>query len=171
MKIPNGLPQFQDEKVLLVVAGKQDAVLYEVGNQKIERVDAFKIPTPHYSDSEGLFKTGGSGAVARSGAAKEIQDEDIIRDFLHLFKERIKKMTNFSKIYVFASEQTKNRIVPALPYMLRRKVGAIFSGNYFETNPLELLRKIGIAKNKPTGPTNKEAKRILDTWDQARNFA
>jgi hypothetical protein len=170
MKIPNEL-EFKDQNVLLIVAGKQDAVLYKAENENMQRLDAFKIPKPHYSDNEGNSRTRGRGITARSGAGKELRDEDIIRDFLHLFKERAKKLHDFSKVYIFAATKTKNRIASALPYTLQRRVSGVFSGNYFSINPIELVRKIWNSETKHPLPISLEAKEILDGWDKARNFA
>jgi hypothetical protein len=144
MKIPNKFKQFEDRPSIIIVAGRQDAAIYKCSGGFLERLDAFKIPTPHYSDREGAFKTRGRGVTTRSGGVREIRDDDIIRDFLSEFKKRIKKIAknDFDSVYITAPAKTKNRIKEILPTRLRQKVVSIIEGNYFYRHPLFILEKI-----------------------------
>ena len=110
MKIPRQFKQFHDEPALIIVAGRQDALLYSANNGMIDRVDAVKIPTPHYSDREGAFQTRRKGMIVRSGAPRELRDRDIIRDFIHELGKRMKKLSfSISKTYIFAPDQTDRK--------------------------------------------------------------
>lgn len=142
MKIPKALPQFEDKVAFIVVAGKQNAVFYKVSDGEIDRLDAFKIPRPRYSDHEGEFKT--RGGVGSSGSIKELRDQDIIRDFLREFKRRIKAIPEFSSMYIFAPDQTKNKIKSALPAQWREKLSGLIVGNFYYRHPLHILEKIPI---------------------------
>lgn len=131
MQIPKYLPQFKDQAVLLLVTGRQDAVLYHVRDGAIKRLDAFKIPNPHYSDHEGSATTG-----------ELVDTESIIRDFFHELKRRIKKTPEFSKLFIFAPAQTKNKISSVLPAEWQKKIESIFPGNFYSFHPLDLLKKL-----------------------------
>lgn len=169
MKIPNNLPQFNDEEVLIIVAGRQDAIFYKAGNGTLFRLDAFKIPTPHYSDHEGEFKKRGRGITLSSGGIRELRDEDIIRDFLREFKQRIKKICESSKIYIFAPNQTKNRITCVLPTKWQKKVWKVAEGNYYYCHPLYIIKRISqIEVRSPVLLIDPEAQKILKKSEQAR---
>lgn len=137
MKIPLHLAQFKEEDALLLVTGKQDAVIYRAAKGIMEKLDSFKIPRPHFSDNEGGFGR-------TQGSAKEIRDEDIIRDFMHELKIRLKKLgaDSFSVIYLFTPSEVKNRIKNALPTNLRNNIKLIVEGNFFRFAPIDLLVKI-----------------------------
>lgn len=142
MKIPRDLPQFDDGKTCIIIAGRQDAILYTAENGVISRLLNFKIPRPHYSDREGEFKTRGRGITISSGAVKELKKHDIIRDFIREFKQRIKRVPECVRIYIFAPADTKKKIVPALPKAWQKKVEKVIAGNYYYLHPLRVISKI-----------------------------
>lgn len=143
MKIPEPLHQFKDEDALIVVSGRQDAAFYEAQNGILTEIDSFKIPTPHYSDHEGEIRVSSRGAGIRSGGTRELRHQDIIRDFMHEFKRRIKKLpATFSKIYVFAPHQTKNKISDILFEWVQRKADTIIEGNFYYHHPLKVIGRI-----------------------------
>lgn len=175
MRIPQQLPQFKSEQTLIIVAGKQDAIFYKTENGFLEKIDIFKIPKPHYSDNEGYFIRRGRGVVMSSGAPRELDDRDIIRDFIHELKTRFKKIIfTPTKIYLFAPGRTKNVIRGALPAYWKKKLVSVVDGNYFYRHPLYFLRKIDeieIKKKNRIGERlvpEPEAERILEISRQAR---
>jgi hypothetical protein len=134
MQIPKNLPQFKNNAVLLLVTGRQDAVLYRACDGTIKRLDSFKIPNPHYSDHEGSATTG-----------ELVDTKSIIRDFFRELKRRIKKTPEFSKLFIFAPAQTKNKIGSVLPLDWQNKIESIFPGNFYSSHPLDLLKKLSLA--------------------------
>lgn len=161
MKIPRELPQFKDENAFIIVTGKQDAAFYKASDGIIEKVDAFKIPRPTYSDNEGIYRTKGRGVATSSGSAKELQDENVIRDFLREFKKRIRKISDFSTIYIFSPHQIKNRVRAALPNEWKMKVGALIEGNYYFRHPTFILKKLGETEMMPFSFPGSEARQIM----------
>lgn len=161
MKIPRELPQFKDETAFIIVAGKQDAAFYTASNGTIERTDAFKIPRPTYSDNEGIYRTKGRGVATSSGSAKELQDDNVINDFLREFKKRIKKVSDFSSLYVFAPQQTKNKIKALLPNQWDKKVAAVIEGNYYFRHPTFILKKLAEIELLPLSFPGSEARQIM----------
>ena len=130
MQIPNTLPQWNGETVLIVVAGRQDAVFYLISNGTIERLDAFEILNPHYSDHEDVVQ--------------EFNRQNIIREFLQEFRERTKRIPSFSKLFIFAPALTKNEIASVLPTGWNSKVKGVVEGNFYYSHPLELVRKLSL---------------------------
>lgn len=135
MKIPNHLNQFLEEESLVLVTGKQDAVIYKAFDGKLDKLDSFKIAHPHYSDDEGQFGRGGT---------KELRDSDIIRDFLKELVIRLKKLgsENYAALYIFTPSHVKNLVQEALPTNLRVKIRGVVEGNYFKLAPLDIIGKI-----------------------------
>lgn len=135
--------RYEGEGALFIAAGKQDAAIYLARGDSMERVDAFKIPTPHYSDNEGSYGVPGRGSVTGSGGTRERRDDDVIRDFIKEFKARIKKVGHpVESVYVLAPAQTKNRLAEALPAHLKGRLAKVIEGNHFATPPLGLLERV-----------------------------
>lgn len=133
MRIPKNLKHLSSKKEdsLLLVTGKQDAVIYKAHDGKLEKVDSFKLETPEYSDNE-------------NNGLKQVQDRDLIRDFMHELVIRLKnlKAENIPSIYLFTPSHVKNQILNSLPTELRRHVKAVVEGNYFKLAPAELMLKL-----------------------------
>jgi len=165
MKIPRDLPQFKDETAFIIVAGKQNAVFYTAADATIEQVDAFKIPKPKYSDNEGGFETRGRGMLISSGSVRELQDADIIRDFLRELQLRFKKIPAFSRLYIFAPQQTKNKIQKVLPSEWKKKINAIIDGNYYFRHPTFILKKLSESMVYPLSLPGSEAQRMMRKFE------
>jgi hypothetical protein len=143
MKISNQLPKTQKEEALVIVAGKQAAVVYEIRSGNLTRLDAIKIPTPKYSDNEGHFRTQSRGAVLRAGSVRESQDDNVINEFLREFSKLAKKLpTDRSHIYIIAPSQTKNRLAETLIDSERRKVRHVTEGNFYYRSPKFIAEKV-----------------------------
>ncbi len=127
------LNHFKNEEALLLVTGKQDAVIYRASHGILEKVDSFKIPRPHYSDHEGTAAT-----------PHELRDKDIFRDFTHELMSHLKNIsaTTYSTVYVFTPSNVKNQLWKAFPTAFRDKIMRVIEGNYFHFAPIDLLAKI-----------------------------
>jgi hypothetical protein len=150
MRIPKNLIRLRKKKEdsLLLVTGKQDAVIYKVSKGILTKLDSFKLGSFHYSDSEGkagaIGKGTGRGKGIRSMTQKEVQNRDIVRDFMHELIVHLKnlKADNFPSIYLFTPSYVKNQILNALPAEFRRHIKAVVEGNYFNLAPAELMLKL-----------------------------
>jgi protein required for attachment to host cells len=144
MKIPRQMHQFADEHTFIIVAGKQEALMYHAHDGEISLVDSVKIPRPHYSDNEGLSKARShNGGSIRSSTFKEIRDQEIISDFIRELKKHMEKVRAemYSEVVVVASPKTKNEIAQALPDRLKRKVTSIIEGQYYRESPIRIIEK------------------------------
>ncbi len=143
MRIPKSLKRLVSKKedALLLVTGKQDAVIYKASNGNLEKLDSFKLETPHYSDSEGV---GGRGRGSRSMVQKELQDRDIVRDFISELIIHLRNLgaDKIPSIYLFAPSYVKNQILNSLPTEFKRHIKAVIEGNYFKLAPSELMLKL-----------------------------
>jgi hypothetical protein len=149
MRIPKNLKRFSSKKedALLLVTGKQDAVIYKASGGYLHKLDSFKLSTPKYSDSEGVG--GATGIVGRSRGPrsmtqKEVQDRDVVRDFIHELIIHLKNIgaDRIPSIYLFAPSYVKNQIMDALPTDLRHHIKAVITGNYYNMAPSELMLKL-----------------------------
>lgn len=96
-KISEKLHQFKDETALILVAAKQEGRIYRASNGEIELLENFHIPTPHFSDNEGLSVQSGH----RENAVEEIIRHDYLKhfeDFLHSLVPGFKP----NHVYLFA---------------------------------------------------------------------
>jgi hypothetical protein len=133
MRIPKHLIQFREEPTLLLVTGKQDAVIYKAFRGTLEKLTSFKIPRPHYSDNEGTAST-----------PHELRDRDIIRDFLHELNARLKSIgtVGYKALYLFTPSNVKNKIQNGLPQPLQAILKGVIEGNYYNFSPSQILAKI-----------------------------
>ncbi len=166
MKIPNQLREFRDKDVLMLVAGKQDAVLYHIHGQDIDEIFSFVTLKPEYSDNEAKFQDNTNGRVM-SGNIEGYQDEDLIRDFLHDLEERIKGVDfEFREIYLSAPGSSREKIRESLPKAWQEKVVRIEEGNYFKENPLDILKNVFKPDAEGFEPITNEEKKIMSIPEQ-----
>lgn len=128
------------EDALLIVTGRQDAVIYRVKNGSMERLLAFKVPTPRYSDKEGFTKAQGRGVTIGSGWPRELKDEDILNEFIKEFKDRLKSISpDFEKLFLLTPSEHKNTVRGALPKDFKKKLKKELHGNYFSAKPQDII--------------------------------
>ncbi|OGZ42169.1 MAG: hypothetical protein A3C80_02010 [Candidatus Ryanbacteria bacterium RIFCSPHIGHO2_02_FULL_45_43] len=143
MKIQRQLPQFENEKALFVVAGKQSGVLYYVSNGQIHELETVRVATPHYSDKEGFFATRTRGGVMFSGAVREVKKQEIRKRFSKNLAKSVKRhASNKDFVYLFVSRQMSEEILHALPVAARKRVKKIYFGNLAEFHPFDILRRV-----------------------------
>jgi hypothetical protein len=143
MKISNKFSRLKEEEALIIVASKQAAIFYEISGGHMSKLDAFKIPRTRYSDNEGQFRSRSRGNLGGVSSSHEVEDEDVIREFIKEFKKRIKDIkSKASHIYLLAPDKTKNRIPRAFPVEWRGKLKATIAGNYYYRSEAFILEKI-----------------------------
>jgi len=162
MQIEKNLPQFNDEKALLVVTGEQSARLYSVNQGTIKELELFHIDNPVYSDREGSFgKTMGKTRIV-SGAAYEMKQNlklDLHVKFFHKLRDDIgaaHKKNKFNVIFLFSPEFILKEIYQSLPKEISSLIQLKVNGNFVDEHPFKLLQKI-----KKETPTNEEVVKLL----------
>jgi hypothetical protein len=164
MKITKELPQFKEEKSLLIVASRFETDFYLAYQGKINKIKDFKFTRPTYSDREGFFASKGSGKIYGSGSVYEPKKERIRQEFKREFEKNIKEVLNDDEIddlYIFCPSYIKNEIKRTLKEAVQRKAKSFFEGDFNNEHPFALLKKIKIKKGKAVFPIAKEAWQIL----------
>lgn len=143
MKISNRYPKVKEEKALIIVSGKQDAVFYGLADGEMLRIDAFKVPRARHSDNEGHFKRQRRGVTLSSGGIREERDKDVLSVFTRELKERVKKLPqDYPKLFLLVPSQHKNEVKKALPKSFQEKVSVEILGNYYYRSPDYLVARL-----------------------------
>ncbi len=141
MQIKQELPQFKNHPTLIITTGKQHAILYLALNGKIKKIKEIMIETPQYSDREGRFERRSKNINLGSGSVYEDDSRDkIINEFLKKIEEKIKNIKDIKDLYCFCPDYMKNYLKNIIEKHYKNP--KIFSGNYTEKHPFELLEKI-----------------------------
>ncbi len=172
MQISNKLPQFDDEKALLIVTGKQEASFYVAHQGQLEKLDEFYIPPITYSDNEGHSQKHKLGILMGSGFVRENKKRTLRYKFLGQVEEhlsRIAKKQEVDRLYLFCPSYVLLSVKGVVPYPLKEKRIESIAGDYHHQHPFKLLEKIKETKDKsPVGTMRESAKKILDKAKQAR---
>src|SRR3989344_1938536 len=142
MKITQNLPQFDNDVVLIVVTGKQEAKFYLAQDGEIERIADFELETPHYSDREGAVVRGGSGRRGQgrfaTGLAATHQKEKMHNDFLKTCKEHLAKILptiKATKLYLFSPSYVGKDVMELFPANVQKNTKWIAKGIYISKHP------------------------------------
>lgn len=142
MKIPQQFVHLNQGPTLLVVAGTQEADFYLAESGTIRKVVSFKVEREHYSDREDYARRG--SFVFESGSKFERDRENRQRTFLKEFKEKLREAVSGKKletVYLFVPDQVAPALEKTLPTPLRKKIRAVYKGNFHRTPMLKLLEK------------------------------
>lgn len=165
MKISNNFSHFITESSLIIVSGTQDAKFYISENGNINLLNSIKIEKPDYSDREGFFQMRARGLSVRSGSVVKSKNRMVIMPFLRSFKEELAKIARnsaVSDIFLFYPGHLA-RIVNFIPRTLRKKIKLEVRGNFNDSHPFDLLKKIEelYFRKKKIIPTKDDANKIL----------
>ncbi len=120
MRIPKNLKHLWNRKgdALLLITGKQDAVIYKASKGTLEKLDTFKMPF--------------------------FSERELIKDFMSELLVHLKniKAEKFTNIYLFVPSYVKDQVMKAIPTELRKHIKAVVEGNYFHLAPAELMLRL-----------------------------
>lgn len=145
MHIPNDLQQFHGVRALFIVCGTQEAKLYDAYDGAIEELDAFRIPKPGFTDNEGRFGQHGRDGGLVSGGVEEIEQPQRRKEFTKELATHVATATAahaYTLVYLFVPEHVHNEVRDALPHALIPALSQEVHGNYCESHPHELIRKV-----------------------------
>ena len=144
MKITKNLPQFDNEKVLLIVTGRQEAEFYYAGSGIVEKISEFKVKKPTYSDHEGRVIRQGRGQLFGSGTASKDTKEKILQDFKRAFKKSLQTVLEGAPdvIYVYTPAPLASELPALFPKKTALRIKKIIRGNFYGRHPFEILKKI-----------------------------
>jgi len=172
MQISQKFPQFEDEKALLVVTGKQEASFYMAHKGNLEKLDEFYIPPITYSDNEGHSEKHKLGMMIGSGYVREDKKRTLRYKFLGQLEEYLDKISRkheVDHIYLFCPSYVLLSVKGVIPYSLKDKRLESIAGDYHHQHPFKLLEMIREMKDKsPVKAMRESARKILDKAKQAR---
>ena len=146
MQISENLPQFKDEKVLIIVSSTQSADIYKAGDAEIEKITEIRTEKPEHDDQAGRFERSGHGKTFGTGtAAGEANNEKKIKDrFNNNLKNALKDITenNFTSLILISSPQDKKQTKEQLPTALQKILNVEITGNHVGEHPDDILKKI-----------------------------
>lgn len=138
IQISENLHQFTGEKALIIVAAKQEARVYRAGDGELELIEQFRIPTPHFSDNEGL-----TGA---RGKQENIPEKIIHTEYFDHFKKLFGKLAlNFQPtyLYLFAPVHTATELEELIKPVFGHPVLKVVIGIFTDESPFDLLARLG----------------------------
>ncbi|MBI2056063.1 MAG: hypothetical protein HYT37_01675 [Candidatus Sungbacteria bacterium] len=137
MLIPHQLPQFTDEIVLIIVAAKQEGSVYRASDGQLELIETFRIPTPHFSDNEGMpHERGKQESAAEKKIHKEYMDH-----FEKLFRT-ISVQLKPTQLYFFAPSHIAEELKRFTQTIFRPIPAKDIAGIFTRHSPLEVLELI-----------------------------
>lgn len=179
MKITEKLPQFNEHKSLIVVAGFQSCKFYLAYRGKIAEVRSLHIESPQYSDREGFFEKKKGSDYYISGSVYESKKETYVRKkFLKNVAKNIKEAVEKrdpEHIYVFVPARIAKELREYVHPYQQKLIQKTFRGNFVGTHPFNLLEKMKthydkIAERKSIDLTlDKEALKILKKGPDPKN--
>ncbi|MBD3282598.1 MAG: hypothetical protein GF387_03285 [Candidatus Portnoybacteria bacterium] len=176
MQISKKLPQFNNEKAILVIAGMYGADFYNASDGVIEKVDEFRISEPTYSDREGHFQVKGRGKRFGSGSVYEPKKQKVINVLLNEFDKHFDDIVSSGdSFYLFSPEYISNEFEKEISDKFKKKIKRVIHGNYLGEHPFSFLKKLGKIQDKEASrkkvvPTPKEAWKILKKSKVARKI-
>lgn len=169
MIIPKQLPQFTDEKALLIAASPMSARFFVASNGVVNEVASFVVPRVKYSDAEGFSQSKRGGKTVRSGSVREKDKVSEWREFSVTFRATFRDIAaqhrDVTVAHVFAPPAIVEPLRALLPAPLRR-FGMLLKRNLVGAHPRELIEayqsRVGKTNEKKrVRPEKEEAVRIL----------
>jgi hypothetical protein len=166
MKIRDSLPQFNENKALIVVTGQEHATFYFAFDGEIDVVEKTEGSGGTKEERVDKLDTRTSGSNISGSDEEKIRTE--VRSFLKKFKTtvpKILKSTSADSLYLFSPAYMGNEIVAHLPKQKGFRLCGHFDGNYSDKHPFDLLEMI--QKNVDTTqvePKSKEAQSLYDKF-------
>lgn len=145
MKISKNLPQFKQEKSLIVVSAGQSAVVYKAHKGFMDELFKTQFFTKPYSDKDGFFFRSGRGKRISSGSVYEPKQDVIHREFFKKLSSSLKdiiKKGYYGRVYLFIPHYLTSMMSKYIPYNLKNIPFDVIRGNFVNENPFKLLLKI-----------------------------
>lgn len=166
MRIKNGLNQFENEQVLLAVAGDRTAKFFIAGDGKIDEVGEVEELVPEYSDNEGFFGGKKGGSTGRMGNPNhEVSKEYLFNKFVKKFEAKVAEAEAGRTgllIYLFAPSFIHKMLIESLPKAMAARIKMNIEGNFNHATPFELIELIEKHRVGGSPVTNDKVRKILE---------
>jgi len=168
MYIQKQLPQFEKEKALFVVCGRQIAKIYFAHKGEFKHVESVKYQISKYSDKGGLNIRVRGGQVQRGGWVHEENKHDIVTHFIKELQISLLKIVTKNKVttmYLFLPKHYQTEIINGLSKSMKNKIKEIYFGNYVDKHPFFLL-----GKKLESDTKNRRAIKVVAVKEEARKI-
>jgi len=144
VRISSKFQQFTGKKVLIIVAGSQEADFYIAGDGEIEKVRSFVVRKPRYSDREGFSVRSAGRKIIGSGSANKAQSKKLAQDVAREFEQSLKALArrSFDMVYLCAPADVISVAREHMQRSLSDKLKKTVRGNFFKQHPFEILEKL-----------------------------
>ena len=145
ISIPEGLPRFEGEKVMIAVCGGLSARVLKGEDGELSEIFSLRAPEIHYSDREMSFVSNSKGERLGSGGVMEQVDEKEKREFLSEFERLMAKEladAKFDRIYVLVPEYAAKEVLDVIPGAMAPRTVVAAYGNYLDQPDTKILRYI-----------------------------
>lgn len=142
MQLPQNAPQFLRTEALVIVAAREEGVIYRIKDGIMQQVDVVEQHLLPLSDDEGFFFGGAGGGAPKDRDNEEAEyNKRLRRKIAHELDQLIKK-ENARVLYIFEPEHLKGRIAAELQEHKRLSVHTVAYGNYMHETPRKLIDHI-----------------------------
>ena len=171
MKIPQNLPQFENDRAIFVITGRQAAAFYLGHKGGLKELVEFKIEGPSYADKEGSSMHRDGGITFGFGWTLERNKQSETKEFLKQLGETSKKILakyGATKIYLFSPQYVLGSTKEIMKDIAGNKIEVrTFSGNYTRMHPLKLVEELQGRNDRRTEKNKavrikEEARKILN---------
>ncbi len=135
--ISQELYQFTDEVALIIVAAKQEGRIFRAGNGELELIEEFRIPTPHFSDNEGI--------PSERGDQANLLEVKIHKEYFEHFKNSLHALSSTLKpthLYFFAPAHVADELAKITTPIFGAFPTKTIVGIFTKESPFELLGRI-----------------------------
>lgn len=148
MQIPQNLPQFEENKTLIIVASTQSADLYIANDGNIELASEVRTEKIDHDDQAGHFERRSHGKQLGSASAETDESQKIKERFQSNLKEALKSLSlgEIKETILLSSPQDKADTKKQLPNQLTDTVILEIDGNFVGKHPKQILEKINEAE-------------------------
>jgi protein required for attachment to host cells len=144
MLIPDDLPQFADNKTLIIVASSQAADLHVAYESEIETITEVRIDGIDHDDQPGTFKRRSGGRTLGTNEAARDEADKIKKKFHTALETALDDIDSDSidQVIFLSSPQDKTTTKESLSKELRDKITTEISGNYIGNHPKKIIEQI-----------------------------
>jgi len=146
MKISQDLPQFEERKSLLIVAGKQEAKIFFALNGEINKIRDINLSNPHYSDKEGFFEVRTRmQKLIRAGSVLKPLKWKIINEFNRMLVKELNDLIqrgDYDYVYIISPVYLHKIVEKEIPPGLKEKKRRYIAGDLCHKHPFDILRRL-----------------------------
>lgn len=144
MRLPQDAPQFLQTEALVIVAAREDGIIYRIKDGEMQQLDVVEQHLLPLSDDEGFFfgGVGGSGGAPKDRDNEEVEYSKQLRKKIAHELDQLIKQDAARVLYIFEPEHLKGRIEEELQKHDDLSVHTVQYGNYVHETPRQLIDHI-----------------------------